>query len=456
MVSGTQAGLLGKLYARLPVPTAQWAQPELAMRGDWISRWAWGFAVCCVVCATACTAGQGTDGHVGIHVAPVVALADQPVEVRVTGLAPGEVASLQLRSTDARGVIWSSSAEFRASRVGVVDPADSAALSGSYTGLSAMGLFWSMQPQGRSPDSNYFWNFASPLAFELTVSVDGAEEARAMLSRRFSSSALSATVEHVRSTGFYGEFFSPATTTRRPGVIIIGGSQGGLASPLLAASLAARGYPALAIAYIKEPGLPHTLSDIPLAYFVKAVRWLRRQPGVDTAHVLALGVSFGSEAALLLGAHYPGLVNGVIASDPSDVATSPCPTCSFPAWTLGGRPLPYTTLFDVPTPPGDPAAVIPVQQIKGPVFLVCGGADRTWTSCEYAGAIMARLAASHDTYSHIVASYPAAGHGVGYLVPYEPVRGTDVSPQDLGSSADANPNAVAALWPRLLQFLAAL
>lgn len=88
------------------------------------------------------------------------------------------------------------------------------------------------------------------------------------------------------------------------------------------------------------------------------------------------------------------------------------------------------------------------------MFLDCGGADRLWASCGYARAIMARLAAHHYAYGYVLASYPAAGHGVGYLVPYQPVWAARTSPQDSGASADANPNATAQLWPRLLQFLA--
>jgi hypothetical protein len=47
-----------------------------------------------------------------------------------------------------------------------------------------------------------------------------------------------------------------------------------------------------------------------------------------------------------------------------------------------------------------------------------------------------------------------AGHGVGYLVPYQPVWAERASPQDSGAAVDANPDAAAQLWPRLLQFLA--
>jgi dienelactone hydrolase len=150
-------------------------------------------------------------------------------------------------------------------------------------------------------------------------------------------------------------------------------------------------------------------------------------------------ISRGSEAALLLGAHYPALVRGVIASVPDNVAIGQ-------SWTLHGQPL---------------TGVIPVERIKGPVLLDCGGADHVWPSCPNAHAIMRRLAVHHDPYQHVLYSYPAAGHGVGTLVPYEPVADTTALQQYTqqkvaGASASANPDAQAELWPRLLQFLTAL
>jgi len=43
---------------------------------------------------------------VTITVQPQTSLADQAVRFRVTGLAPGELATVQTTSTDAAGVHW--------------------------------------------------------------------------------------------------------------------------------------------------------------------------------------------------------------------------------------------------------------------------------------------------------------------------------------------------------------
>jgi hypothetical protein len=270
------------------------------------------FAVAAAAGLAACTGGSAP-GNVALHVTPAASVADQPVRITVSGLAPGTAVSLRLRSTDATDTAWSSSATFRASAAGSVNPAQVAARSGSYTGRSAMGLFWSMEPALPGPAAAYSWPGTRPAVFDLSVAAHDATLASARLTRRWPVAPTSAGVHTVATSGFDGQFFPPRGAPagrRRPAVLIIGGSQGGLSSPLLAAALAGHGYPALDLAYFAAPGLPASLADIPLEYFARALRWLRRQPQVNPVHVLALGISFGSEAALLVGAHYPGWSTG--------------------------------------------------------------------------------------------------------------------------------------------------
>jgi dienelactone hydrolase len=261
-------------------------------------------------------------------------------------------------------------------------------------------------------------------------------------------------MESLKADGFVGEFLHPAhTVPGRPAVLVLGGSEGGLPDVLLPALLASNGYPALGVAYFAEPGLPQTLSRIPLEYFARALAWLARQPGVDPARIAVLGISRGSEAAQLLGVYYPNLVHAVIASVPSNVAICSYPGCTGPAWTRHGQPLPYTREFDNPNPADDPAAVIPDQRIEGPVLLDSGEADQTWISCPYARAILSLLDAHHDHWAHVLYAYPGAGHPVGTFIPYEPYSSVGVA-GDPGYATDQQ--AVALLWPHLLSFLAGL
>jgi dienelactone hydrolase len=131
-----------------------------------------------------------------------------------------------------------------------------------------------------------------------------------------------------------------------------------------------------------------------------------------------------------------------------------CPS-SVPAWTLNGQPIPYTTFIPGVHPANAQASVIPVEKIRGPIFLDCGGDDLVWPSCPATKAIAARLRKFHHKARLLVAAYPTAGHGVGALVPHEPTyTGTDTRLINLqGVTPTANSLALASLWPRLIAFL---
>jgi dienelactone hydrolase len=253
--------------------------------------------------------------------------------------------------------------------------------------------------------------------------------------------------------GFHGEMFSPDVPTSRPAVLVIGGSGGGLLdSSYIAAGLADAGFPALAIAYFEEPGLPDRLEAIPLEYFVTALRWFAGQPGVDPAAVVTWGVSRGSEAALLLGVNFPDLVHGVAALVPGNVVLCAYPTCPQPAWTLNGTPLPFQTVFGpIPT---TPEAAIPVEDIIGPTFLVCGENDNTWPSCPMAEAVVDRLDQQPDPPSHVLLQYAGVGHEIGFLRPASGEFSTGTSPYP--PTPAATEKARKRAWPRALRFLAEL
>jgi len=417
------------------------------------SVWMLGLPLLLAAAVTGCSASAQAPAA-KVTVQPQMSVADQPVQIRVTGLADGQQATVQISSTDAAGVRWQSSAVYRADAAGDIDVSSAQALSGSYSGVSGMGLVWSMQPAKTPALGAYSWGSA-PRTFAVAVNASGVRAASAQFQRTFSQAPLTQQDESLKSDGFIGQYWNAGTsTTRRPAVLVLDGLPGGMPT-VLPGLLAASGYPALGVAYFKEPGLPQTLSNIPLEYFAKALTWLARQPGVDPAAIAVLGISRGSEAAQLLGVYYPNLVHAVIASVPSDAANCSYPSCAGPAWTLHGKPLPYTHDYDSPYPVDNPAAVIPDQRITGPVFLDCGEADQAWTSCPYAQASLSQLDAHHDHWAHVLYSYPGAGHGVGSLVPYEPYGPATVTAE--GAVAyQADQEADAQLWPHLLSFLASL
>lgn len=392
-------------------------------------------------------AGSPSSTHtVELRIVPAISLADEPVHITASGLESDMRVSIEVGSTDSRGTKWMSSATFRTDTRGRINVDRMPALGGSYRGLWGMGLVVSMRPRTTPRDDSYSWAGRKPLTFTARVRVGRNVLATSVFERALSARPIRREVRPLGRAGFYGEYFSPIGVTKRPAVVAFGGAAGGLRTTRLASMLAARGYPTLALAYFGKPGLPKRISGIPLEYFAKALTWLGRQPEVDATRMFTLGISRGSEAALLLGAHFPGLVYGVIGAVPNNRALCPTAACERAPWTLGGQPIPFTNEFDNPHPTDNPSAVIPVERIRGPVFLVCAEADRTWDSCGFSRAIMQRLRASGVTHRRMLFADSRAGHMLGSLAPDQPVTCAC-----LRRPADARGRAAA--WNSLMAFL---
>jgi dienelactone hydrolase len=405
-----------------------------------------------------------TRSNMKLLVTPSSSLFDTPLTISVHGLKPKASATLRVTSTDVNGIEWSSEATFRADDSGTINPARTAPISGSYSGVQLMGLIDFMAPTTPEYTGQYFWGGDAPKSFTFTATSGDQRPAVVTVQRSESKVGVTQSGVTLDQAGFVGLLWQPApSAAKRPALVVIGGSEGGLSGQLLGESLASQGYPTLNVAYFNLPGLPPTLSNIPLEYFAHALTWLGQQPNVDPKRIYTMGASRGSEAALLLGVHFPELVAGVIASVPGNAAVC-SPTCDGPAWTRNGQPLPYTRQFNNTAPTDDPASVIAVEQIHGPILLVCGGSDQVWNSCPYASAIKGRLTANKAKRRPTMLSYPHAGHGVGQLVPYEPgyakalnaplVNATTGRTLNLGGATpDANAVALAKVWPRFLRFL---
>uniref|UniRef100_A0A3Q1FBZ3 BAAT/Acyl-CoA thioester hydrolase C-terminal domain-containing protein n=1 Tax=Acanthochromis polyacanthus TaxID=80966 RepID=A0A3Q1FBZ3_9TELE len=66
--------------------------------------------------------------------------------VKVAGLRSKQLVTMRARSTDDKGVMFSSSATYRADGSGQIHLDRDPSLSGSYVGVEPMGLLWSMKP----------------------------------------------------------------------------------------------------------------------------------------------------------------------------------------------------------------------------------------------------------------------------------------------------------------------
>jgi acetyl esterase/lipase len=274
-----------------------------------------------------------------------------------------------------------------------------------------------------------------------------------------------------------GVFACAATGERVPGVLALGGSDGGVPAYFLRL-LARERCACLALAYHSTPKTQPNLIEMPLERIERALRWLRDHPRVAPrdGRIAVVGASKGAELALVLAATLPDLVGPVVAYTPSSVvwagidfgAPGAPPRSS---WSRAGKPLEFVRL-----PPGvppvqtehglrlrpmhdsgldlvapDDAAIIPIERATGPVLLISGGDDRMWPASRMSRMLVDR--ARRFGRGHVVRhlDFPAAGHAL-----FEVDPDTDLKqpiPFDLGGSDAAQASAHEAAWPQALGVL---
>jgi dienelactone hydrolase len=409
---------------------------------------------------------------------------DQSVAIEVTDLKPQSRVHLLLRHHTLKA---EAHAEFVASHPGVVDVGAQPPVAGDYDGTDPAGLFWSAR---FDPGSDVVTmvdalSQLEPLTYTLTVSTEESVDIAIDFRRMLVGAGVVRT--SVRAGRIRGTLFAPTNAVNAPGVLVLGGSDGGNLWAFAAALLAAHGLAALSLPYFAYEDLPGQLVEIPLEYFAEAVEWLCGRPEVSGVGVL--GMSRGGEAALALGASFPevaavvalvpsGVTGGGIGADPSAMAR--------PAWTLNGIP------FGVFPPPGDPLMLqeaeeafstgkpfigapaflralespsariddfaIRVEQARCPILMMSGEDDQLWASARLTEIAERRLQAAGFPYPFEHRRYPSAGH-FACLPPNLPTTSNagrhPVVPFAFGFGGTPRGNAAASadLWPRIVTFL---
>jgi dienelactone hydrolase len=289
-------------------------------------------------------------------------------------------------------------------------------------------------------------------------------------------------IEQIRENALVGEFTAPREGVRGPAVIVLGGFEGGI--PGEGFSLAQRGYAAFSVAYFGIEPLPRAADLIPVESVSRALDWLLARPEVDPSRIGILGVSKGSELALLAAARDARIKTVVVVSPSAYVWFSPAfdgrPERS--SWTVNNAPLPFVPLDrgaevalarayqsggifafrDLYEPSRAAAsaatlarATIPVERIHAPVQCIAGDDDGEWDSAGACTLIAARRRAAHVDAADEVTIETGTGHIAtlgGHAQP-------EVVPSGrmrlrIGGTLAANARGGADAWDRALTFFA--
>jgi dienelactone hydrolase len=417
-------------------------------------------------------------GAMTVSVVPVSSMTDTAVAVKISA-PPGDTVDVAL-AAQKYGLTFRSSATYRAPASGVIDLSKQAPLHGSYAGVDPMGLLWTVFPDQTPPKPFAFGRDSDLRAVPFTITaVDGSKTATASGTRVTLSSDVERRV--VDRGPFVATMFSQKRGGCERGVVILGGSEGGVPEQL-AAVVASHGFTTLALGYFGAPGLPQTLTDIPIETVQRAVTFMHSRHEVCPSRSIAiLGGSKGAELAVLAASTFSG-IGPVVATAPSSIVFSgigengsdPDPS----SWSYRGERWPfangkvppavakaldaqmkagqkpsflntYLAQLDRNTEAGAP---ITVERIDAPVMVVAGGSDRLWPSARMARQIAARLKAHAHPFADEIEIYPRAGHPIG--LPYQFAKAELAHAGiELGGTATSNEKADEASWPLILRFL---
>ena len=391
------------------------------------------------------------DGQ-ALQVDPNRVMVDQPATVRASGLQPNERVTIRAELVDGADERWTAQADFATDAQGSIDSSRQAPIAGSYKEVSAMGLVWSMMPRAGKesryrPPKDY-----APQTIEFQLVRKGEQLATARLEQVTFAEGVQRIPVH--DGDLRGVLFLPPGNARHPGVLVVGGSEGGYPGHR-AAWLASHGYAALALAYFHYEDLPEMLAGIPLEYFGRALSWMAQRPEIMADRVAVMGTSRGGELALQLGSMYPR-IGAVVAYAPSNVRYPAC--CGIPpvpyAWTWEAKPLAFQRIRESP----QPEAVIAVEHTQGPLLLISGEADGVWPSSSMADSVVSRLHRHSFAFSVEHLRYPHAGHAAGrpVIVPAwlgtgkQPISGAEMNP---GGTPRGNAESSLDAIPKVLDFL---
>ncbi|WP_135851265.1 acyl-CoA thioester hydrolase/BAAT C-terminal domain-containing protein [Halorussus salinus] len=438
-------------------------------------------------------------------------LVGRPAEVRLAGFPPKTEVAFDASATDSRGVEFAASWSLRTDDEGAASLAGR--VSSKPTGAAgssdwtAMGrgfespddpavemLLGRVSPrEGASPTPSHFLlGEEGAVDVTLTASVGGERRASATTTRVATDAEVSR--QRVEESDLVAWLYEPpdAGSGREsddesrsddptPAVVTLHGSHA-LVPHALSRTLASHGYATLALQYAGAEGLPESVADVPVEYFRRATHWLTDRGGVADERVGYVGISRGVEAALLAGAQFEGRTavvgfSGGGVFGPSVNATATAYTDWASAWTEEGEPLAdaaaVRTVFSAARDAGDECetvacvpekvaewvgesvqerAVIPAEEVDGPILLLAGTDDATWPAGALSSLAIDRLNRRGHDAPYRLRAYDGAGHVFG--LPYRDYTGEATGPQ-YGGSPSANAAAAANSWPVVLRYLRA-
>ena len=365
-------------------------------------------------------------------------LADESFNIVINGLKPRETYRVEMHLTDyycinapmflAHDVLWRSTGTFVSDKNGIIDISRTPSCSGSYEGISTMGLFFNAKPltneRKKLPTSLSKIPLLARFFVKIKIMQGNTVIAERIFTRRYMSSQISH--QDIYGEHFRGRLFYDKKAIKTPALIIVSGSEGRIEKAQnIAQLLSSRGYICLAFAYFGLEGLPKHLERIPLESLVEAKNYLRQHPQVDSEKIGIYGRSKGAEFVLAEESLFND-VQCLVLNSPSDVIYEGIKgkwNSHTSSWTHLQKELPYqkfrlgdylfSKLFRKSFPK-DRSAKIDIGQMHSPILLLGSTVDEIWDASSAIDDIVSDYKGRHITFK----KYHETGHML--TVAYQP------------------------------------
>uniref|UniRef100_A0A8C9WCI8 Bile acid-CoA:amino acid N-acyltransferase-like n=1 Tax=Scleropages formosus TaxID=113540 RepID=A0A8C9WCI8_SCLFO len=342
-----------------------------------------------------------------LTVQPCRGLVDEKFQISVKYLPPKQEVTLHSLLQSEDNNYWEAFGYYVSDAKGAVKVAEDASVGGTYEGIEAMGLLWSMRPEpGSKPGLRLRKeNVESPVVVQISVYKghlsQGFRKQVALACSTVERWYMAPGVQRVDVTDpeVRGTLFLPPGPGPFPAVLDIWGGSGGLVE-YRSALLASHGFASMTLEYMPYEGRK---SDVNMAYFEKAFGFLQEHFLVDSKSVALLGLSFGCNVCLSMAVY-------------SEVVQVCISRCSLQTHKIHvdekNRTIMKGILLPVPTDPNLKT------EIKCPLLFIIGLDDENWPVAESMEDMQKMMEEAGNSHLLTALSYPGAGHLIE--IPYTP------------------------------------
>ena len=329
------------------------------------------------------------------NIDPSEANLDEKINITIKDCLKSKNVEVHLYRKTSLGYYLYSSAIFKSDEEGIIDLSKNKPISGFYSGVDQMGLFWSMKIWDKLKDiPDFVKESKSPYQSFFVIK----ENSKIITKAVYNCYQFSDLEEKkiIDDSKLIGEICIPKNNGKKfPALIILHGSGGynknGYSE--YAAALAYHGYASVLLGYFGVGPLPKELKDIPLEYFERCIEYLEKCEYIDKNRIGVIGFSRGGELALLFASKFPQIKIAISYAGSGQAMPD--------SWTYKGQIIRYSS-----------QSIIQVEKINGPVLLIDGQDDQVWPSSELQSIAYERLKSHNHSFIYKHLTYQNSGHSI--------------------------------------------